>query len=253
MKHLVVGFAALAAVAIAAGTGTAWNKYLRTPPPDPQPMPSHLIALESEAGRSLLADSRAVADYPSLTTNFVPQSRRAFCGVASALTTLNAAGATQTPLDQRALFADPDVTVHPLKVSFTGMSLRDFGELLRAHGANVTVVHASESDIGQFRDIVRSNLAREGDYLLVNYQRSHLGQTPMGHISPVAAYHEGTDRLLVLDVAAHKYPPTWVELETMWEAMYAPLGPKTSTTRGFLVVHADQAGDDAAATFARAN
>lgn len=253
MRHLVVGFAVLAAVAMAAGTGTAWNKYLRTPSPDPQPMPSHLIALESEAGQSLLADSRAIADYPSLTTNFVPQSRRAFCGVASALTTLNAAGATQTPLDQKALFADPDVTAHPLKVSFTGMSLRDFGELLRAHGANVTVVHASESDIGQFRDIVRSNLAREGDYLLVNYQRSHLGQTPMGHISPVAAYHEGTDRLLVLDVAAHKYPPTWVELETMWEAMYAPLSPKTSTTRGFLVVHADQAGDDAAATFAEAD
>lgn len=251
MKRLVAGFAVLAALALVAGTGTAWNKYLRTPSQDLQPLPPHLISLESEAGRSLLADSGAVADYPSLTTHFVPQSRRAFCGVASALTTLNAAGATQTPLDQRALFADPDVKAHPLKVSFTGMSLRDFGELLRAHGARVTVVHASETDVGGFRDVVRSNLAREGDYLLVNYQRSHLGQTPMGHISPVAAYHEGTDRLLVLDVAAHKYPPTWVELETMWEAMHAPLNANTSTTRGFLVVHADGPGDEA--TFAEAH
>lgn len=250
MRKLVVGFTVLAAVAIAAATGTAWNKYLRAPSPDLQPLPSHLIALESEAGQSLLADSSA-ADYPSLTTHFVPQSRRAFCGVASALTTLNAAGATQTPLDQKALFADPDVTAHPLKVSFTGMSLRDFGELLRAHGARVTVVPASETNVEEFRDTVRSNLGREGDYVLVNYQRSHLGQTPMGHISPVAAYHEGTDRLLVLDVAAHKYPPTWVELETMWEAMYAPLNPQTSTTRGFLVVHADEAGDEPA-TFAEA-
>jgi len=178
-------------------------------------------------------------------THFVPQTRRAFCGVASALTTLNAARSTPTPLDQSRLFEHPRVRANPLKVSFIGMSLDDFATLLRAHGARVSVVHASESDVGTFRDAVRENLAREGDFLLVNYQRSELGQAPMGHISPIAAYDELSDRLLVLDVAAHKYPPTWVETGAMWKAMRATLNPETTTTRGYLIVHGDGTGPDA--------
>ena len=67
----------------------------------------------------------------------------------------------------------------------------------------------------------------------------------MGHISPIAAYDEQSDRVLVLDVAAHKYPPTWIETETMWNAMRAPLNPQTKTTRGYLVMHGDGVGPDA--------
>jgi hypothetical protein len=239
MNRTVAGLSVVVAIALVAGGGIVWNKYLSTPPLQLEPMPAHLVALDSPAGQALLSDAEAVADYDDLMDHFVPQSRRAFCGVATALTTLNAGGTTPAPLDQARLFADPDVRAHPLRISFVGMSLTDLAALLRAHGAQVTMVHASDSDLAQFRNTARANLAREGDYLLVNYQRSHLGQAPMGHISPLAAYDEDSDRLLVLDVAAHKYPPTWVALETMWNAMNAPLNPETTTTRGFIVVHDD--------------
>lgn len=236
MNSAIAATAALCTAIAAAGGGVVWNRYLGAPAHAPEPMPPHLIALDSPRGQVLLAGSDQVADYDELVEHFIPQTRRAFCGVASALTTLNAAKATASPLDQKALFAHPGVDANPLKVSFTGMSLRDFGSLLRAHGATVTVVHASDTDLDRFRELARRNLAREGDFLLVNYQRSHLGQSPMGHISPVAAYHEASDRMLVLDVAAHRYPPTWVETEILWKAMRAPLNESVATTRGFVVV-----------------
>jgi hypothetical protein len=44
----------------------------------------------------------------------------------------------------------------------------------------------------------------------VNYQRGALGQKESGHISPLAAYNAASDRFLILDVAAYKYPPVWV-------------------------------------------
>jgi hypothetical protein len=101
----------------------------------------------------------------------------------------------------------------------------------------VTVVKASDTDVDAFRQAARANLGSEGDYLLVNYGRKHLGQTPSGHISPLAAYHAPSDRLLILDVAAHKYPPVWARLDEVWEAMNAPLNPETTLTRGYVVVH----------------
>jgi len=245
MKRIIAGLAIVAALALAIGGGAAWNKYLRAPSAEMQPMPAHLIALDSSAGQKLLARAEGTADFDELMTHFVPQTRRAYCGVASALTTLNAARSTPMPLDQAQLFEHPRVRANALKVSFIGMSLDDFATLLRAHGARVSVVYASASNVEHFRDVVRENLAREGDFLLVNYQRSELGQAAMGHISPIAAFDERSDRLLVLDVAAHKYPPTWVEVESMWNAMRAPLNPETTTTRGYLVMHGDGDGPDA--------
>jgi hypothetical protein len=236
MKRLVVGFAVAIAVAGLLGAGAVWNEYLRMPPVEHEPLSPDLVALDSPAGRKLLAES-AAADYDELAANFVAQSRKAWCGVASAITTLNAAGAAQTRLDEQALFSHPSVEAHPLKVSFIGMSLREFGALLQAHGAEVTVVKASDTNVDAFRQAARANLGSEGDYLLVNYQREHLGQTPSGHISPLAAYHAPSDRLLILDVAAHKYPPVWVRLDEVWEAMKAPLNPETTITRGYVVVH----------------
>lgn len=237
MKRLVAGFAIALGIATLLGAGVVWNKYLRTPPTENNPLSANLIPLESPAGQKLLAESEAIADYDELLANFVPQSRRAYCGVASAITTLNAAATSPTPLDERTLFAHPSVDPHPLKVSFIGMSLREFGDLLRAHGAAVTVVPASSTNVDAFRQTAQSNLGRDGDFLIINYEREHIGQQQSGHISPVAAYHAPSDRLLILDVARHKYPPVWVRVEEVWKAMRAPLNSSTTVTRGFLVTH----------------
>jgi hypothetical protein len=44
-------------------------------------------------------------------------------------------------------------------------------------------------------------------------------QTGTGHFSPIGGYHAGRDMALILDVAWFKYPPHWVPLTLLWEAM----------------------------------
>jgi len=240
-REVLIGMAVAGLLALAAA-GAVWNEYLRKPPPESLALPAGLIPLNSPQGRRLLAESASRADYDELIASFVPQTRKAYCGVASAITVLNAAGIERAPGNPRAVFAPTDVSLNPLKASFTGMSLRGMADLLRAHGARVEVFPASTTDVASFRRLARANLGQEDDYLLVNYQRTHLGQARMGHISPLAAYHAPSDRLLILDVAAHKYPPVWADLDQVWQAMRAPLNARTTTTRGFIVVHGVDTG-----------
>lgn len=42
-----------------------------------------------------------------------------------------------------------------------------------------------------------------------------------GHFSPVGGYHPKRDLILILDTARFKYPPHWISLELLWEAMHA--------------------------------
>lgn len=219
------------------GSLLVWDKYFRSPAIDLLPLPENLIALESPAGRKLLAESEFVADYGQLTAHFVIQSRPAYCGVASSVIALNALRNMEPRLDQSTFFTNAARQIKdPLRVSLTGMSLRQLGELLRAHGAEASVVYASDTDIETFRSIAQRNLMTDGDFVLVNYQRAELEQVEMGHISPLAAYHAETDRFLVLDVAAYKYPPVWVSTKELWDAMNSPLGESSSRTRGFVVI-----------------
>jgi hypothetical protein len=71
--------------------------------------------------------------------------------------------------------------------------------------------------------------------VIVNYQRSEVGQESMGHISPLAAYNAQSDRFLLLDVARYKYPPTWVAAGALWKGMDSS-DISSGKTRGFLLV-----------------
>ena len=89
-----------------------------------------------------------------------------------------------------------------------------------------------------FRREASENLARPGDYVLVNYQRNVLHQgRAMGHISPVAAYDRATDRFLVLDVAAYRYPPVWVSASELFAAMNTT-DSESGRSRGWVLVQA---------------
>jgi hypothetical protein len=122
-----------------------------------------------------------------------------------------------------------------LEVTLGGMTLDQLAELLRAHDLSVSVVHAGDADLAAFRDVARANLVDPTDFLLVNYDRAALHQQGRGHISPVVAYHAETDRFLVLDVASHYYPPTWVPAIELWNAMNT-IDASSGKTRGFVLV-----------------
>jgi hypothetical protein len=117
------------------------------------------------------------------------------------------------------------------------MTLEQLRDLLRAHGVEATATFASDTTLEKFRELAKENLKTRGDYILINYQRSKIGQGESGHISPLAAYDEASDRFLILDVAAFKYPPVWVPAPLLWEAMQA-VDSSSGRSRGFVVVRA---------------
>jgi len=213
-----------------------WNAAFRAPPPDRLPLPSGLIAADSSTGKELSGDKAHRADYESLSGNFESQARAGFCGVASSVVVLNALRRSQPRMTQSTFFTDAASNVRSsLQVTFGGMSLEQLADLLRAHGAEVTTYYASDTGLETFRSIAQENLKTTGDFLLVNYQRAILGQKEVGHISPVAAYNAAADRMLILDVAAYKYPPVWVSSADLWNAMNTP-DSASGRTRGFVVV-----------------
>ncbi|GFZ20307.1 phytochelatin synthase 1 [Actinidia rufa] len=56
-----------------------------------------------------------------------------------------------------------------------------------------------------------------------------------GHFSPIGGYHAGKGMALVLDVACFKYPPHWVPLKLLWEAMDTVDG-YSGRPRGFMLM-----------------
>jgi len=90
------------------------------------------------------------------------------------------------------------------------------------------------------QDSCRSTNAQKG-FLISNFSRRVLQQTGDGHFSPIAGYHADSDSVLVMDTARFKYPPFWVQLPVLWEAMGVP-DPLTGEARGYFVV---EKADDA--------
>jgi hypothetical protein len=215
MRRLLAGIAVVAIFAVLGSGGFVWWKL--QPRPDPQPLPAPLLALDTEEGRALLAGAEARADYDRLSSTIVTQELVSYCGVASGVSVLNALG---QDTDQDDFFTPEASRVRSRRqVMFGGMSLTELGGLLAAHGVSVEIRHAEEGGVDAFRTVVRRNLGDPGDYLLVNYQRELLGQYRVGHISPLAAYDLETDRVLIMDTASYKYPPTWAPLTLLYEAM----------------------------------
>ena len=70
-----------------------------------------------------------------------------------------------------------------------------------------------------FRCLVKENTKQDERFVVVSYSRPALSQTGEGHFSPIAGYHPYKDLVLILDVARFKYPPYWVKLPLLVEAM----------------------------------
>ena len=207
--------------------------YRLVPADDPRPLPPDLISAESEEGAGLLQSATAKDDYEELAENFEAQKLTSFCGVASSVVTLKSLGRDVT---QTSVFNEKASNVRPIwQVAVGGMTIDIFAKILEANGAKVVLHRPGPEGLETFREAVERNLSTDADYLLVNYQRQVLGQDQVGHISPLAAYDKESDRVLVMDTAAYKYPFTWVPLIDLYRAMEAT-DPETGKSRGWVEV-----------------
>lgn len=228
------------AVAMLAGLSWAHAETL--------PLPESAIGLASPQGRALLLGAEASNDYFPLSMHFTTQDNPAYCGPATIAMVLNAMNIPRPTskltlglgmFDQKNIFTpaaeavkSADAIVNPPY----GMTLDEFAGVLAAHDLNVELVHASDTNLDSFRRTAIEQLADSDHFMIVNYLRKAIGQEAGGHISPLAAYDQDTDRFLILDVSRYKYPPVWIEAAQLFDAMNTEDSDNGNKTRGYVSV-----------------
>lgn len=218
-------------------------------------LPSSLIALSSKQGRGIFKEALALGgmeSYFPLAEQFVTQSDPSYCSLSSLAMVLNAIN-----YDPKRVWKNPwrwvseemlmceskTMCSHSIdRIKKDGMNFNEFAELAECHGVRIDSQRASFSEencteYDRFRDVVM-NICRSDDaktFIIVNICRKTLGQTGSGHYSPIGGIHVEKELALILDVARFKYPPYWVPLKRVWEAM-AAIDPLTGLPRGYFVV-----------------
>jgi hypothetical protein len=196
-----------------------------------------LVPFASDQGVENFARSDAKVDFAALANQFEPQYNGAFCGPTSAAIVLNTVHnrSADLPRDHTRLRkedlqfmppgADPivprftqdsvidtgpktraqvlgeTITIDGKQIRDFGYQLRQFDAMLRANGLSTRLVVVDDTlSESVIRADLLENLARGGDYVIVNYKREAVGQKGGGHISPLGAYDAASDSFLVLDV-----------------------------------------------------
>ena len=218
-----------------------------------------------------LARSEANVDFTKLSNHFETQQNGIVCGLASSAIVLNSMFLGQDvklPEDKVSISKEDGKYIskkyNPFLKKFTqntvlnektktktqilgkpmkihdktkadyGLQLSQLEELVKSNGTKVTKkVVTDKTTVQSVRDEMVRNLKTKGDYILVNYKRSALGQKGGGHISPIGAYDKQTDSFLIMDVNPNRAPWIWVKAEALVQAMNTF---DTVENRGYLLI-----------------
>ena len=266
-------FATASFLSSCAAFGPATSPATNPSPPSAaaQALPA-LVPFASDEGMARLGRSVAKVDFAMLTNQFEAQYNGAFCGPTSAAIVLNAVKSGSADLQRdhtrlrkddaqfMAAGADPiiprftqdsvidkgsktraqvlgePVSIGSKQVRDFGYQLRQFDAMLRANGLSTTVVVVDDARSEHaIRAELADNLARRGDYVIVNYRREAVGQKGGGHISPLGAYDAASDSFLVLDVNPAVAGWVWMPAATLVKGMRTF---DTVENRGYVLVHA---------------
>ncbi len=118
-----------------------------------------------------------------------------------------------------------------------GLSLGDLKTMLvKAYGLKVKIKYidnAKTKTLNEFREVVKKTVVDNTHYLLANFDGKVLGLKTGGHMSPIVAYDEASDSLLIMDVAGHKNGWYWAEAADFLKAMNTKDG---ENYRGYLLI-----------------
>ncbi|CDY36967.1 BnaC09g17830D [Brassica napus] len=174
-----------------------------------------------------------------LISYFQTQSEPAYCGLASLSVVLNALS-----IDPGRKWKGPwrwfDESMldccEPLEVvKEKGITFEKLVCLAHCSGAKVEAFRTSQSTIDDFRKFVVTCSVSDNFHMISSYDRGVFKQTGSGHFSPIGGYNAERDMALILDVARFKYPPHWVPLQLLWEAMDT-IVQLTGKHRGFMLI-----------------
>lgn len=118
-----------------------------------------------------------------------------------------------------------------------GFTLSQLESILKnVHNLKVKKVYAKnnkEKSIENFRKDLKKYLIDNSHFIIVNIDGSYLFENAGGHLSPVVAYDEKSDYVMVMDVAIHKRPWYFVKTQDLFQAMNSLDG---SNYRGYLII-----------------
>jgi hypothetical protein len=114
-----------------------------------------------------------------------------------------------------------------------GLQLRQYNKLLHAHKLATRLRIVNKQYKKKIRKEIIQTLKMANTFVLANYHRTTLGQQGGGHISPLGAYHEPSDSVLIMDVNPNKSPWVWVSMDTLITAMATY---DTLENRGYIIV-----------------
>jgi hypothetical protein len=203
--------------------------------------------------------SRYASDFFLISSGMDAQVNQAYSGVATAVAIINSlrffkninTDGVDIPVDKVNL-PYPHVTQHDIFNDCTskkvishvgggpgvdgilsppyGLSMPQIADVLRCH-LNATTPSGVEWSVqeqygdkshvtaGKMRFEIKNALSDPNSRVLVNYDRSAIGQVGGGHWSPVGSYSDKQDAFLILDVAEYKNPPVWIPTERLFEGL----------------------------------
>ncbi|KAL7587436.1 glutathione gamma-glutamylcysteinyltransferase 1 isoform X2 [Lactuca sativa] len=200
------------------------------------------IDFASSEGKQLFMEATqggTMEGFFKLISYFQTQSEPAYCGLATLAMVLNALS-----IDPGRKWKGPwrwfDESMldccEPLeKVKAKGISFGKVVCLAHCAGAKVEAFRTNQSNIDEFRKHVIACSTSDDCHVISSYNRATFKQASSGHFSPIGGYHAGRDMALILDVARFKYPPHWVPLKLLWEAMDT-LDDASGFRRGFMLI-----------------
>lgn len=192
-----------------------------------RPLPPECISFCSAEGKTIFKEALGAGfmeNYFNLAAQFRTQDEPAFCGLSTLVMVLNS-----LEVDPGKVWKGPwrwyhenmlDCCVPINVIAESGITFDQLSCLAICNTLKVKAVRAdNKTTEGDFRTEVKRVSQVEDEVMVVSYSRTALGQSGGGHFSPIGGYHPVKDLVLIMDVARFKYPPHWVSISSLFQAM----------------------------------
>lgn len=168
-------------------------------------------------------------DFWALIPYYVPQQDGSACGIASTTILMNALRVHQSLTAADSLVTQKTL-VEKTKVNYSkGLKLDQLSEAVKKGlneykiNATVEAIHAdgTSEQMKKIKSLLIKNEKSDRNFILANFHQTAYTGDPegVGHISPVGAFDQKNNRVLILDVDREYYEPYWVSFETFYKGI----------------------------------
>ena len=189
-------------------------------------------------------------DYWNLSPFYIPQRGSSDCSVAAIAMAVNALrglppNADQELVTENSLMAGVNDQDWMIKVTEdgSGVTFEDTTRYLRKafdafelNGVAITSVQPAEASAAALeglRKALAENEKFSDNVMLVYFNQGVItGDWDGPHISPIGAYDEASDQVLIMDVDRNWYVPYWTSTETLLASLVKPIAEEHGVLAG---------------------